>query len=286
MRGSTILKKAKVKYGGARQALEIAAFSLRYPKHIFANVRYFVIFMGNAHSGHSVVGALLDAHPRMVIANELHALRELHCNECDKYRLFRLILENSRMMSTKKIRTNTGYNYNIPHFYQGRFERLEVIGDKKGGASSVYYRRHPEVLEKLIQIFGSTLKVIHVVRNPYDNISAYAYRMGQKVNAAIIERFFWRADAVMDFRSRLNREQFYTLHYHDLIRNKVEKLHELCCFLGQKTDDHYLEACSKALYDSPHKRRYETEWNNEARQKVESYIRFLPYSEIFGRYSF
>ena len=286
MSGSSILQKVKGAWGGALQALEMARVSLRYPKHIFADVKYYAMFMGYAHSGHSVVGALLDAHPRMVIANELHALRELHYHEFDKYKLFRLILENSRIMAVKKVRTNTGYNYNIPHLYQGRFEKLEVIGDKKGGASSVYHHRHPEVLETLIRIFGPTLKVIHVVRNPYDNISAYAYRMDQKVTSTLIESFFCRADSVLDCQSKLTQEQFYTLHYDDLIRDKAEKLRELCWFLGQEADAYYLEACSKALYDSPHKRRYKTDWNDEAKQMVESFIRSLPYDEIFGRYGF
>ena len=273
-------------YDGVRGALGLTRLAWRYPKHMFADVKYYAMFMGYAHSGHSVVGAILDAHPNMVIANELHALREFHHHEFNKYKIFRLIMENSRTMADKNLRKNTGYNYNIPNLYQGRFERLEVIGDKKGGASSVYCQKHPEVFETIIRMFGSSLKVIHVVRNPYDNISAYAYRMGQKANATLIESFFWRVDSVLNCRSKLGQEQFYTLHYDDLIRDKVGTLRELCRFLGQEADADYIEACSGALYDSPHRRRYKTEWSDEAKQLVESYIRSTPYSEIFGRYDF
>lgn len=30
-------------------------------------------------SGHSIIGAILDAHPEMMIANELHALKMYYC---------------------------------------------------------------------------------------------------------------------------------------------------------------------------------------------------------------
>jgi hypothetical protein len=148
------------------------------------------MFIGYAHSGHSVVGAILDAHPNMIIANELHALPKFKRYKYDKNKIFKLIMDNSRKSASNQDRTNTGYNYYIPNLYQGKFENLEVIGDKKGGASSVYNLKHPEVLENLIKIFGTSLKLIHVVRNPYDNISAYAFRKKVKLSKALIESYF------------------------------------------------------------------------------------------------
>ena len=55
--------------------------------------------------------------------------------------------------AASKDRTNTGYNYYTPNLYQGKFEKLEVIGDKKGGATAVYNLKHPEVMDNIIKLF-------------------------------------------------------------------------------------------------------------------------------------
>ena len=44
-------------------------------RHDFDDVRGFVIFVGQPRTGHSLVGALLDAHPNALIAHELDALK-------------------------------------------------------------------------------------------------------------------------------------------------------------------------------------------------------------------
>lgn len=229
---------------------------------IFADVKYYLMFMGYAHSGHSVVGAILDAHPKMIVANELHALPKFAEYDYDKDKIFELILENSREMARQGARTNTGYNYNIPDLYQGRFERLEVIGDKKGGASAVYHSRHPEVLDRVIALLGPALKVVHVVRNPYDNISAYAYRLDRPVDAELVADYFRRVDAVLDCQAKLPPDQFYTLFYEDLVRDGRSEIKGLCAFLDQGASEEYLDGCHRALYELPHERRQQTEWTD------------------------
>src|SRR3990167_2206203 len=167
-----LLESLKKKIKGTLEDYRHSIIFHRYPDHLFDNVKYFVMFIGYAHSGHSLIGAFLDAHPNMVVSNELHALPLFAKYNYDKYKIYKLILDNSIKCATDQDRTNTGYNYYIPNLYQGKFENLEVIGDKKGGASAVYNLKHPEVMERLVKLFGPSLKVIQVIRNPYDNISA------------------------------------------------------------------------------------------------------------------
>jgi len=258
----------------------------RYSDRLFDDVKYYTMFIGYAHSGHSVVGAILDAHPNMIIANELHALPKFKRYKYVKNKIFKLILDNSRKSASNQDRTNTGYNYYIPNLYQGKFENLEVIGDKKGGASSVYNLKHPEVLENLIKIFGTSLKLIHVVRNPYDNISAYAFRKKVKLSKALIESYFNLVESVLNCQSKLSGEQFYILHYEDLVNNKSTEIRNLCEFLGQEASHQYIKRCGQALYVSPHKRRYKTEWVDVYKELVESYMRLKKYERFFKRYEF
>jgi hypothetical protein len=42
---------------------------------LFDQVQSYCMFVGHPRSGHTLIGALLDAHPHIVIAHELNALR-------------------------------------------------------------------------------------------------------------------------------------------------------------------------------------------------------------------
>lgn len=258
----------------------------RYSDRLFQNVRFYMMFLGYAHSGHSLVGALLDAHPNMIVSNELHALPLFEKYHYDKYKIFKLILDNSIQCAKKQERINTGYNYYIPILYQGTYKKLEVIGDKKGGASSVYTMKHPGTMEHLISVLGTSLKVIHVIRNPYDNISAYAYRQKKEIDRALIEKYFQRVDTVLHCKSKLPEDQFYTLFYEELTQNKERELSKLCNFLNQEATPEYLTQCSQSIYDSPHKRRYRTTWTSENKQLVKTYMNSDAYRIFFAKYEF
>ena len=48
-----------------------------YPLDTFETIQLYCMFVGYPRSGHSLVGAMFDAHPDIVIAHELDALRYL-----------------------------------------------------------------------------------------------------------------------------------------------------------------------------------------------------------------
>ena len=71
------------------------------------------------------------------------------------------------------------------------FCSLKVIGDKKGGHTSKVLinpnnMHRLEVLSQLVQV---PMKFIHVVRNPFDNISTMTLRKAHKRSAARQEGF-------------------------------------------------------------------------------------------------
>ena len=70
------------------------------------------MFVGYPRSGHSLIGSLLDAHPNMLVAHELSALKYLLAG-FRKEQIFYLLLENSRAF------TRPGVNgVGIPTKYQ------------------------------------------------------------------------------------------------------------------------------------------------------------------------
>src|SRR5829696_1667506 len=103
-------------------------------RRAFAEVERYAMFGGYPRSGHSVIGSLLNAHPDMVVAHELNALRYVQAG-FSRLQLFSLLLVSDRKFEAHG-RTWGRYEYRVPGQWQGRWRRLRVIGDKKGGAST------------------------------------------------------------------------------------------------------------------------------------------------------
>ena len=129
----------------------------------FATVERFCLFVGYPRSGHSLVGALLNAHRDAVIAHELD-VPPLIVAGCARDELYARILARARWFHLRGDRSN--YAYRVPRQWQGRFAALHVIGDKRGGAVTRCIAAEPDFLERVRPLVGVPLRLIHVVRNP------------------------------------------------------------------------------------------------------------------------
>ncbi len=143
----------------------------------------FLFFVGYARSGHSIVASMLDAHPNVVIAHEYSLFSqwqdepELHAN---KTWLFNTLYNNSRYNTYRGLRTSVakkkGYTLHIPGWWQGAYDNtISVIGDKSGGMTAKVFRLNGKKFASLYRQLQTTIQiplhVVHVVRNPYDNIA-------------------------------------------------------------------------------------------------------------------
>jgi hypothetical protein len=237
----------------------------------FAQLESFCVFLGYPRSGHSLVGALLDAHPRMVVAHELDVLRYVQAG-FGRTEIFQLLLENSRRWAAEG-REQTGYSYSVPDQWQGRFDALRVIGDKKGGMSTFRLRDDPGLLDRLAHLTGLQLKVVHVVRNPYDNIATMSHRKdttqprGTREQAVGIPeatlRYFSLCETVASVSSRLGPHQLFDLRHEDLVAAPEDRLRALCEFLGQPAREDYLRDCASIVFRERRRSRDSTEWSSE-----------------------
>jgi len=112
---------------------------------------------------------MLDAHRHAVISHELDAPRLILAG-CDRDELYSRILARAAWFNLRGNRT--AYRYQIPNRWQGRFETLRVIGDKGGGWAAQWLGKHPDLLQRIRDTVGVPLRLIHVVRNPFDNVAA------------------------------------------------------------------------------------------------------------------
>jgi len=231
----------------------------------FDAVETYCMFIGYPRSGHTMVGSLMDAHPDMVISNELDALKYIELG-FDRDQLFYLILENTRRFA-KEGRMQTGYSYTVPNQHQGTFRELKVIGDKKGGTSMIHLQRNPALLDLLRKTVGKPTKFIHVTRNPYDNITTMATRPGREHDERIDTYFkFVATNAAL--RERIGLDDVLDMRLEDFIADPATSLRSVCGFLGLDAPDDYIDDATGIVYKEPKRTRSRLDWTDEQIETV------------------
>lgn len=239
----------------------------------FRDVATYCLFLGHGRSGHSLFGALLNAHPDAVISHELDALYYIK-RGMSREQLFALILKRDRWFTE----IGSGWhehNYHVPNQWQGRFRKLKVIGDKKGGVSTARLKKSPELLDKLRRTVRVPVKVIHVIRNPFDNLATMVRHGGKSLEENIVKFF-----ETSDVNERLMREfgpDMLTLRHEEIIAQPKENLKALVDFIGLTADDQYLTDCAGLIFVSPSRSRSKLDWPANLRQRVQAEIDKRPF---------
>jgi hypothetical protein len=248
---------------------------------LFDGIETYCMFVGYPRTGHSLIGSLLDAHPNIVIAHELDALNLLK-RGFSRNQLFHLLLENSRQMAAAG-RRHSGYSYEVPNQWQGRFTSLKVIGDKKGATSAMHLFRNPKLFDLLERKIDKQLKLVHVIRNPYDVLSTMTRRSPRRSLEDNLEIFFQLCSTIAALKRRLQPRQLFDLHLETFIAAPRPVLADLCSFLQMEADPAYLEDSAAIVFNSPKKSRFDLDWPRDTISKVAE--RMAPY-EFLATYRF
>jgi hypothetical protein len=238
-------------------------------KSEFDRVQRFCLFAGYPRSGHSLVGALLNAHRNAVISHELSA-HLLILQGCTREQLYAEILARASWFNFTGNRGT--YPYQIPNQWQGRFEELQVIGDKRGGGLARHLVAHPDLLPRVRELVGVPLRLVHVVRNPFDNISAISIWNRMSL-ADAIERYFLLCGAMAKLTWLEEAGEMITIYHEDVIRQPRPVLAHLCSFLGLDLYPGYLEDCCSIVFRSPTYSRRRIDWPPAAVREVEERAR-------------
>jgi hypothetical protein len=241
----------------------------------FQDIETYCVFIGYPRSGHSLIGSLLDAHPDMVFSNELNALRHIKY-KFNREQLYYLILKNSQNFSLNG-RSHTGYSYKVDNQWQGRYRKIKVIGDKRGSGSikKLFYR--PDLLDLLQKKIRQNIKFIHVMRNPFDNISTMFVKSSQLKLEGSIDYYFFLADEITKLKKNIPPDDIYELRHETFILKPKESLTGLTNFLGVEAEESYLESCTKILFKNPKKTRHNAPWTDELIARVNRQISDYPF---------
>ena len=243
------------------------------------DVQTYCMFVGYPRSGHSVIGRLLDAHPNVVIAHELGALKFVQAG-FSRAQIFYLLLRNSRSFRARGS-SWSGYTCRVPTQWQGRFTELRVIGDKQGQGATLRLQARPWLREGLIRRVACRVCFIHVVRNPYDNISTMYRRANEQCKGSelkdSIESYSSLCTAVADIRARVDRSDWFELRHELFVDSPTQHLAQLCSFLGVIPSKDYLEDCADVVFKVPHRSRLEIHWEGTLIGLVQECIEAFPF---------
>jgi Sulfotransferase family len=256
----------------------ISFYKSRKDPMLFRDIKTYCMFVGYARSGHSIIGALLDAHPNVILPDEVDVLRYISAG-FSRDQIYHILLARSQRQAnkgrTKAGRNGKRYSYFVPSQWQGRFNTLQVIGDSKAGISTQRLAQNPEMLQYLQHMMkGIETKFIFAIRNPYDNISTMSIRGGRSLDH-VIERYFANCATIVDIRKRIDSADMFVVKHEEFLDRPEAWLNDICRFLGVEASDDYLQACAGILYKSPAKSRHSVEWSPEqidaVRRKIDKF---------------
>jgi len=235
----------------------------------FGSVEVYCMFVGHGRTGHSLVGSLLNGHREMVVSHELDALRLLDraTVPVTRNQLFSAILQRDAEF-TGLGREWEKYTYDISDTAQGEFDRLRVIGDKKGAATTRRLGHSPELLGALRETVSVPIRLVHVVRNPFDTIASRR-KLKETWQEYGVEKYFANADNVELVSEMLDEAELFRLQYEELVSDTAGVLSDLCAFLGVEPGEAYLSACEEFVFDSPKRTREEVTWSAAEIERIE-----------------
>jgi hypothetical protein len=254
--------QAYLKLDMARRYL-ITSYKCCQAPTLFQEVKTFCMFIGHAKSGSTLIGSLLDAHPNAILADEADPLHYIS-NGFDRDQIFHILLKGSRREAIKgrvTARRLKPYSLEVPGQWQGRYSQLQVIGDSRAGPSTGRLAQEPGLLLRLPWVMrGVEVKLIHVIRNPYDPISLMMLR-GKRTFENAITHYFDYCETLAAIHQQMNSSNLLAVKYEELICQPEISLVKICQFLGLEATDDYLKACIDILYKSPEQSRQMVEWN-------------------------
>ena len=249
----------------------------------------FLLFIGIPRSGHSIVGAIIDAHPNAIVSHELNVLKLLSEEDAEQTRIFNSILENSKRQAIRgrsqshedhgpNFELNKSANleqykfdYSIPNQFQGEWkDRLLVIGDKKGGGTTKLLGENIQLYKLLEETVNLPIKTIIVIRNPFDNIATMAHRSGNPVQSQIeaYEKYIQTITSLMD-ELELDAQLIF---HEDFVKDSKSTIKKLLKWLKLPADEKFLADTSGIVNNEPNKSRTRVKWEQSEKNKVNRLI--------------
>lgn len=216
----------------------------------------FALVVGNARSGSTLVGAMIDAHPEMACANE-SASSALLWRDRDRAEIVAELIANIARNRAEG-RPSEGYRYGVEG--AGGEAPARVLGDKIYNPTLLMLHGNPRLLPSLAERMGCPVRIVHVIRNPLDAIATMHRRSGESI-ADRLRWYLMHLDAATALEARLGGEGWLNLRLEDLIAEPDAWLTRLAALFGREAPEEYLAACRALLFEAPRRTRDDAPWS-------------------------
>ena len=267
----------------------------------------YLFFIGWQCSCHSIIGSMLDAHPNIVVAHEFYVFKKLSKDEQlrDRNKLFNELYSNSYTSAINGWRSDEnkvkGYTLGMTGSWQGQFSNLKVIGDKCAGSNIEAYidkgNQFPMLYEQFKDDVKLPIKVLHVIRNPFDIIATqvlYAAGSGSKKKPAtptnkytniktlnrISKRFLEYSTALTNMVTDLNQSP-HQVYCDDLVADPIKTISGICDYLEVECSAEYLQMCADKTYKEVSMTRDLVTWDPKTLPSLKKDLEKFPF---FARY--
>ncbi len=208
-----------------------------------------VFLIGHTKSGGSLLGACLDAHPDVVIADEMGIPQHV-ASGFSRDEIVGLAVRNSRREALKDrvtARRIEAYSLAIPGGHQGAFRRLQVVGDTNAGPTTRVLGADPTILDRLTGEFEPIqIRVVHIARDPRGPVAAMHARSGRSVDDGIAD-YADQCRRLELLRSAIPEHRLMTVRYEDLVAAPREVLQAVADFVGVDSPNRWLDGCDALI---------------------------------------
>ena len=104
------------------------------------------------------------------------------------------------------------------------------------------------------------MRLVHVVRSPYDNITTMARRSGQTLEHAA-QRYFDLCATVARVKQEVPATDMLDVRHEAFVADPRGHLARACRFLGVEASSAYLDACTGAVFSAPRQTRADLAWD-------------------------
>ncbi len=258
------------------------------------SVERLLLFTGYARSGSTLLGALLNAHPQVLVAYEAGMLSRVDANTTRGDIAARLAGADWRERRTGY--RHWGYSYAVRNQWQGRVRHASVIGDKQCNGNTVALYAQPQRLQLLRRQWK--VRNLFLYRNPYDMVATgwlnvlrdrAGFASGMAAGKALrsfapteaerpqcgqsaISDLFARSDKLAEVLSLFAEEETLAIGHEDFVTSPRRRLREICDFLDLAYTEEWLDACVAIVFPTPHRSRFKVRWAEDQLQAVATAI--------------
>ena len=239
----------------------------------FEHIQTWCMFIGYPRSGHTIVGALLDAHPDIVLATGT-GVADLFSSIYTPRQVYSILVDRAHYLAVSDA-DRGGYHYDVPNQWQGRYRTLSVIGEKMG-KDGLEIAGNDRLWQRLQGLAGGNLRFLHVLRNPYDTISS----MRQRRNLTLERKrdiYFEKTEQAVRAIATVGAENVLNLRHEHFVADPSGELARTCAFLGIDAPPDYLADCASIVRRTPNRSRFAAPWTPELIADVAARIKAFPF---------